>query len=357
MRAVIFTYVLAVICAYCAAASRACAAEVRATTLRGHTLPVESLTFSPDGKSAASASRDKTLRLWDVEAGKEIRRFEGHTAQVVAVAFSSDGKRLVSGSGDRNIARLSPDADNDCSVRVWDVETGEQLTELNGHSIEACSVAFSPDGRLVASGGADRICLLWDATTGREVARTEAQNGRIESVCFSPDGKLLITGADDGEIAVWDTELRHVRKIGNATGKVSALAFSADGSTLASAHDDVLIQKRMRGLAEETRRTYRDCAVRVWEVATWKMLHELKWDDFGPKAVSFSPNSERLAALLTRDIKVWNLGNDGEAKEFRLQEAGATSAIQFHQNTIRALNSVGFFDSDIWLYDVPTAGK
>jgi WD40 repeat protein len=306
---------------------------------RGHTGEVEALAFSPDGKTAASGSRDKTIRLWDLETGKEIRRFEGHSAYVRAVAFSSDGKRLVSGSGDRNVARLDPDADNDCSVRVWEVETGKQLAELSGHSIEACSVAFSPDGMLVASGGADRICLLWDVTTGRAVAKTQEQTGRIETICFSPDGQLIVTGADNGEIVVWDKELKRLRKVGDGTGKVSSLVFSPDGRTLASGHDDVLIEKRMHGFAEETRMTFRDCGVRVWEVGTWNLAHEFKWDSFGPGAIAFAPAGDRLAARLGRDIKVLDIVNGREVAAFRLQQGGAESAIQFRENAIRALNA------------------
>ena len=126
---------------------------------------------------------------------------------------------------------------------------------------------------------------------------------------------------------------------------------------LVSGHDDVLVQKRMRGLREETRTTFRDCGVRAWEVGTWKLAREFKWDNFGPNAVCISPGGDRVAALLTRDIKVWTLADGRELAAFHLQEAGTNSAIQFREDGIRALNTVGFFDSDIWLYNVSFATK
>src|SRR5215207_10099134 len=132
MKTAITICVLVVLCFCFAAASRACAAEVPEITLRGHTLEVEALALSSDGKSAASGSRDKTVRLWDLATGKELRRFEGHSDDVRSVAFAPDGKRLVSGSGDRYGARSSPDAPNDCSVRVWDVQTGKHWSCSKG---------------------------------------------------------------------------------------------------------------------------------------------------------------------------------------------------------------------------------
>jgi len=335
------------------AIAKAAGADVSAKRLAGHDLPVEALAFSTDGRMAASGSRDHTIKLWEVESGKLVRKLEGHAGDVKAVAFSADGKRVVSGGGDRNVARLDPKAENDCSVRVWDVDSGRQVLRLEGHSVEVCSVAFSPDGTRIASGGADRVCIVWDAVAGREIARTPRQAGRVERVAFSPDERGVLTGTDDGELTLWDSgTLRRLKTFGGKLGKISCLALSADGKYVASGRDDALVQKRMSGLAEQTRTTFRDCSVRVWDAASGKELRKFARDDFGPVAVAFSKDSGRVAALMAGEVRVWRFPDGQEAGTFQLQEAGTRGTIAFGPDGLWAMNSVGFFDGTVWIYKV-----
>ncbi len=115
--------------------------------------------LAADGHHAASASWDRTIRLWDLDAGKELRKFEGHTGVVFGLAFAADGRRLVSGGWDH-------------TARLWDVATGKELRKLEGHAAEVGDVAFSSDGRRVLTGSNDQTLRLWDLESGRELAGT-----------------------------------------------------------------------------------------------------------------------------------------------------------------------------------------
>ena len=196
--------------------------------LKGHRDSVDGLAFSSDGQTIATGSDDGTVRLWNAESGDLERKLEGHTAAAVkTVAFSPDGRMLASGGG---------------GISLWDVSTGDRLQTLHGHKKWVNSVSFSPDGRVLASGGDDTTVRLWDVSTGEHLFTLEETGSRIRSavlsVDFSPDGRTLVSG-NWRYVYVWDVMTGGLKRVleGHADW-VNGVAFSLDGRTLASGSED-----------------------------------------------------------------------------------------------------------------------
>jgi hypothetical protein len=202
---------------------------------RGHELVVDSVAFSPDGTRIASGSWDGTVRLWDVASGQEVAVLRKHEDRVFQVAFSPDGTRVASGSLDK-------------TVRLWDVASGREAAVLRGHEAPITSLAFSPEGTYVASaaafpdwtpGSSDMTVRLWDGYNGQEIALLRGHEEPVESIAFSPDGKRIASASRDGTLRLWDASTgQEGAVLRGHERQVLRVAFTPDGTRLASAPHD-----------------------------------------------------------------------------------------------------------------------
>ena len=201
------------------------------------------IVYSPDGTQIAIGS-SIGIWLYDANTRAEIDLLTGHTGIVWSVAYSPDGGTLASGGGR-----------GDGTIRLWDANTGEHKQTLEGHTDFISSVAFSPDGSTLASGSGDKTIRLWDTTTGRQRWILEGHTSWIKTVAFSPDGGTLASGAawQDKTIRLWDTATgKHKQTLEGHTDYINSVTFSPEGSTLAS------------GAA------WQDKTIRLWDTATGK---------------------------------------------------------------------------------------
>ncbi|MDH6624266.1 X-X-X-Leu-X-X-Gly heptad repeat protein [Streptomyces sp. LBL] len=314
-----------------------------ATSLLGHTGAVYLTSFSPDGKLLATASYDRTVRLWNVAdptRPKPLGRpLTGHTSWVSTAVFSPDGTTLAS-------------AADDGTIRLWDVRDPTHPrrlgTPLTGHKGTIYLVAFSPDGRTLASAGEDRTVRLWDVRDPRApepLKKLTGHRAAVRSVAFSPDGRTLAAGGDDNTIRLWDTaDPRHPKPIPTAltghTGTVHSVAFSPDGTTLAS------------GGADDT--------VRLWDVSDPRRpapLGQPLSGHTGPVwSVDFSPDGTMLAAASADSTaSLWNVSDPAYPSQVGEPLAGSSGemyALGFSPDG-RTL-ATGSGDSKVRLWSIPT---
>ncbi|KAF9514788.1 hypothetical protein BS47DRAFT_1361503 [Hydnum rufescens UP504] len=191
------------------------------STMMGHSGPVVSVVFSPNGLRLLSGSWDETLCLWDAISGVYIATLQGHSHWVSLVAFSPDGLWLASGSYDHTIC-------------LWDAMSGAQIATLQGHSGCISLLAFSCNGLQLVSGSDCCTLCLWDATSGAYIATLQGHSNLVTSVAFSPDSLWLVSGSDN-TLCLWDAVLGvHIATLQGHSNWIFSVSFSSDGHTLIS---------------------------------------------------------------------------------------------------------------------------
>ncbi len=327
--------------------------------IEGHSSSVESVAFSPQGDLIVSGSRDKTLRLWDLEGNMVAPPFKGHSASVYSVAFSPQGDCIVSGSHDQ-------------TLRLWDLEGNAIGSPFEGHNDWVYSVAFSPQGDRIVSGSRDNTLRLWDLAGNAIGSPFEGHSSSVHSVAFSPQGDRIVSGSRDRRLRLWDLE-------GNLVGSpfkghdhwIYSVAFNPQGDRIVSGSRDntlrlwdlegntigspfeghsgsvysaVFNSQGDRILSSSTYGT-----LRLWDLAGNAIGSPFEGHSSSVHSVAFSPQGDHIiSGGYDKTIRLWNLEGNATSLSFLKRHSGWVYAVAFSPQGDCVASGVGAGTLNLW---------
>jgi WD40 repeat protein len=368
-------------------------------TLKGHDDAVTTLDFSPDGKWLASAGTDATVRVWSTETGKEHKKFEGHESWVFAVRFSPDGKSLASGSYDKTVrvwdvagkaaprvlaghrasvraVAFSPDGkrlasgSSDKSIRVWGLDDPTVKEVLRGHEGTMRGLAFTADGTGLFSAGEDGLLKRWDIGSGKETKSVKATDVGIDgdqlfALALSPGGKVIATGNRRGNVRLWAAEdLAPLFTQYAHNGGVLTVAYRADGQQIFTLGEDRAVSRwdtrlapvrlltghkgpvRIAVFSPDGKRVVSgggwpdgDKTLKLWDVATGKMIREFEGIDGQIGSAGYSPDGKHaIAGLDGGKLLMWDVETGKRVRDFKGHKDGVQQ-ITFSRDGARMLTA------------------
>ncbi len=275
--------------------------------------------FSPNGKLLATID-ENIVRIWNAQTGEELSTLQGHEDSVNRVVFSPDGKRVATASGDT-------------TARVWDADTREVLQTLQGHESGVISVVFSPDGKRVATGSNDKTARVWDADTGEVLQILQGHKSMVISVVFSPDGKRVATASGDTRARMWDADTGDELQIFQGHEfRVNSLVFSPDGKRVAT--------------------TPSFARARLWDADTGEVLQILPGNVLGVTSLVFSPDGKRVAttpSFLSNDrtARLWD-ADTGEMLQILPRHEDSVRNVVFSPDGQRVATTASFARARVW---------